>query len=145
MQGEDRLFKLLQSEGSILRPVKGTSMLPMLEQQRDIVKIVRVDGQLKKYDLPLYRRPNGEWVLHRIIAVRKDCYIICGDNCVYREKVPRDWVVGVAVGYYRDGVYTSLDDRQYLAYARRRVRSRPLRAIKAFCGRVLGKIKSIFR
>lgn len=95
----------LKEQGTLLRPVKGDSMMPLLDEKRDIVKLVPTSGVLKPYDLPLYRRPNGALVLHRIIKVRKKHYIICGDNRQFYERVPHEWVIALAVGRYRDGEY----------------------------------------
>lgn len=70
----------LERSGKILQTTIGDSMEPMLQNRQNIVVIEKADGLLKKYDLPLYRRPNGKYVLHRILKVRKNDYIICGDN-----------------------------------------------------------------
>ena len=58
----------------------GDSMMPLLRQRRDIIHISKVEGRLKKYDVPLYKRDNGQYVLHRILKVRENDYVICGDN-----------------------------------------------------------------
>ena len=57
----------------------GISMLPMLRQGKDSVVLSPVPEKLKKYDLPLYRRPDGQYVLHRIAEVG-DTYTCIGDN-----------------------------------------------------------------
>lgn len=75
-----------------------------------------VDAMLEKYDLPLYRRPNGKYVLHRILKVRKNDYIICGDNRIRRETVPHEWIIGVVSGYYKGKKFISVKDRKYLLY-----------------------------
>ena len=65
----------LERSGKILQTTIGDSMEPMLQNRQNIVVIEKADGLLKKYDLPLYRRPNGKYVLHRILKVRKNDYI----------------------------------------------------------------------
>lgn len=42
----------------------GTSMLPMLRRGIDSVVLSPVTGRLKKYDIPLYIRENGKYILH---------------------------------------------------------------------------------
>lgn len=106
-------------------------MMPMLDESRDVVKIVPLSATVKKYDLPLYRRPSGQYVLHRIVAVRKTYCVTCGDNRWRGEKVPYDWLIGMTEGFYKDGKYISCDDADYLAYVRRRVKGRLFRAFKA--------------
>lgn len=110
----------LEKYKRIVQPVKGTSMLPMLDEDKDAVELVEVKGRLQKFDLPLYRRKNGQMVLHRIIAVKKNYYLICGDNSLDVEKVPMDWVVAVASGFYKDGKYVSCQNEAYLAYVQER-------------------------
>ena len=117
------LEKILEAQGFIIAPVKGDSMLPMLDENSDSVKIVPAKGTLKKFDLPLYRRPGGQLVLHRIIEVKKNHYIICGDNRKELEKVPHRWVVGVTEGFFKDGKYIPATDADYLAYVEKQCAS----------------------
>lgn len=131
----------LEKEGFLIRPVSGDSMMPMLDQRRDAVKIVPVSVPLKKYDLPLYRRPGGQYVLHRIIALRKRYCVTCGDNRWRSEKVPYEWIVGIAEGYFKDGKYISCRDREYVKYVRRRCRGRIFRIIYGIAGRLFGRKK----
>lgn len=106
----------LERSGKILQTTIGDSMEPMLQNRQNIVVIEKADGLLKKYDLPLYRRPNGKYVLHRILKVRKNDYIICGDNRIRRETVPHEWIIGVVSGYYKGKKFISVKDRKYLLY-----------------------------
>ena len=77
----------LGARGIIIHTNKGVSMMPLLREDRDVMIIERVTGRLKKYDVPLYKRPNGQYVLHRILKVREKDYVICGDHCVDKEIV----------------------------------------------------------
>ena len=57
--------------GFLLYRNVGDSMLPLIRQGRDLVLVSRKpEGRLKKYDVPLYRRDSGQYVLHRILKVR---------------------------------------------------------------------------
>jgi hypothetical protein len=56
-------------------------------------------------------------VLHRILKVRKDDYIICGDNRYVREfGVPDDWIIGILTAVVRDGKELSVTDWNYRLY-----------------------------
>ena len=110
------ICQALEQYKKIVQPIKGISMLPMLEAGKDAVELVAVTGQLKTYDLVLFQRPNGQLVLHRIIAVKKNHYWICGDNSLTVEKVPRSRILAVASGYFKDGQYISCQDEAYCAY-----------------------------
>lgn len=90
-------------------------MMPLLDQTTDLVKIVPAPEVLKMYDLPLYRRPNGALVMHRVVKVRRRHYVICGDNRKVYERVPRHWIVGLAVGRFRNDDYLAFDGEEYLS------------------------------
>ena len=95
----------ISDEVSIL--TSGISMRPMLREHRDIVIIERVKRKLKKNDVPLYRRANcDKLVLHRIIKVTDNGYVIRGDNLFTNEyDVTDEDIVGVLKAFYRDGKY----------------------------------------
>ncbi len=86
---------------------QGTSMRPLFKSHRDVVVIGRVTRELKRGDVPLYRnaREGKPYVLHRILKVKADEYIIRGDNTYKLEHVSRDRVVGVMTAFYRKGRY----------------------------------------
>jgi len=100
----------------------GVSMLPMLRPGMDSVVLKAPPEKLKKYDLPLYRRENGQFVMHRVVAVRKDGYVMCGDNQYYRERgVGHQQVIGIVVRFTRNGKEYSCRNLQYRIYAWARV------------------------
>lgn len=95
----------------------GDSMMPLIRQGRDILIISAVNGRLKKYDVPLYKRDSGQYVLHRILKVRADDYVICGDNRWQREYGITDrHIIGVLTGIVRDGKEISVTDKKYRLY-----------------------------
>lgn len=105
---DSKLLSELEQSGELIYTTSGVSMYPMLRNRRDIVHIKKCDGVLKRYDLPLYVRKSGKLVLHRILRVRNDHYIICGDNCFSLEKVPFDAVKGYVDEFWRnDKHYTN--------------------------------------
>ena len=111
---------------------RGISMLPMLRQGKDAVLISPVTGMLKKYDLPLYRRDDGKYILHRIVAV-SDTYTCCGDNQTTLETgVRHDQIIAVVTAFYRGNRSFSSDFFLYKLYARCWVAARRPRAF-AFC------------
>lgn len=95
----------------------GDSMMPLLRQRRDIIHISKVEGRLKKYDVSLYKRDNGQYVLHRILKVRENDYVICGDNRTGMEEGITDrHIIGVMTGVSRDGKFLSVNDKKYKLY-----------------------------
>ena len=108
----------LELHGRIIHTNKGTSMMPLLREGRDVMIIERPQGRLKRYDVPLYKRPDGSYVLHRILKVRERDYVICGDNLIRREYgiTDRD-IIGVLTGVIRNGKTISTTDLSYRIYS----------------------------
>lgn len=103
--------------GKLVYTNVGDSMLPLIRQGRDLLIISKVEGRLKKYDVPLYKRDSGQYVLHRILKVRKQDYVICGDNRYHKEYGITDkHIVGVLRGIVRDGKEISVDSLLYRLY-----------------------------
>lgn len=122
--------EVLARNGTLIFTPGGTSMQPLLKHLANPVLLVPVEGRLKKGDVPFYKRPNGQYVLHRILKVRKDTYDCCGDNQVLIEKgVTDEMIFAKMAGFYENGVYISVDEKRIVRYARRRMASRPFRRI----------------
>ena len=108
----------LLENGRIMRTSVGTSMLPLLREKRDVVIIERPSGRLKRYDVPLYRSADGRYILHRVLHVKKDSYVICGDHRTKKEYgITDDQIVGVLTGIIRDGKTIKTTDFSYRLYA----------------------------
>ena len=116
----------------------GTSMLPMLKDGRSQVVLSPLPDKLKKYDLPLYRRDNGQYVLHRIVKV-KDDYTCMGDNQFVPESgLSHDQMIGVVTSFICDGKEYSTNCLQYKVYCRFWCALRPFR-------RIFVKIRNVCR
>jgi hypothetical protein len=98
-------------------PIRGTSMLPLLVEGRDAVILEKPAGPLAAGDIPLYRRADGSYVLHRIVAVEGDGYVLCGDNQSEPERgITDDAVCAVVTAIERDGRPIELTDPDYRRY-----------------------------
>ena len=114
----DDVIKALGNGEIIISHFSGTSMYPLLKSGKDRVVIAPVDGALRKNDVPLYKGDNGKLVLHRIIYVKSDGYVIRGDN-LYRNEynVTDEKIVGVLKGIYKgDKLYNCDTDFWYKLY-----------------------------
>lgn len=109
------LTRFLESRGDLVQTVVGDSMEPLLHSRTSLVRIQRTQHPLKSMDISLYQRPDGKLVLHRILRVKKDCYIICGDNRWKKERVPFSWILGVVIEFY-NGKWISVEDPEYIRY-----------------------------
>lgn len=135
---------LLKQEGVLVSTTVGVSMEPLFRDRRDTIVIRPVTGRLKKYDVPLYRRGEA-YVLHRIIKVLPDSYVICGDNCVTKEYGITDGdIVGVLTEFYRKDRHVTVDDPRYRLYARIWCAGYPLRVawsrVRAFAARRIRRV-----
>lgn len=107
----------LALHGRLVYTNVGNSMEPLIRQGRDLLIIEPARGRLRKYDIPLYRRDSGQYVLHRILKVRKEDYVICGDNRCRREYGITDrHIIGVLTGIVRNGREISLSHWRYRLY-----------------------------
>ena len=110
----------------------GTSMMPLLRQGKDLF-IVKKKGteRCKVGDVVLYKRPPDKYVLHRVVEVRSEDYVILGDNCINREYGIRDKdILGIMTGYVRDGVEHSVTEKAYQDYTARILRTEKSRTAK---------------
>ena len=97
---------------------RGTSMLPLIRQNIDSVVLSPVPEKLKKYDLPLYQRDNGKYVLHRIVKVG-ETYTCIGDNQFELEHGLRhNQMIAVVTEFYRGEKKHSVAEFSYRLYCR---------------------------
>lgn len=107
----------LALHGRLVYTNVGDSMEPLIRQGRDLLIIEKPQGRLKKYDVPLYKRDSGQYVLHRILKVRREDYVICGDNRRSKEYGITDrHIIGVLTGMVRNGKELSVSDWRYRLY-----------------------------
>ena len=126
----------------------GKSMWPMLKNRGQSVVVQPKTEKLKKFDVALYQRDNGAFVLHRVITPTEYGYVMCGDSQFTLEKVKEDMVFGVMTGFYKGKEYIETDNLQYRKeveewYGNEKRRKRKLKRFY-FNQRVKNKIKRIF-
>ncbi len=121
----------------------GTSMNPLIHHQKDNIIVVKNEGRLKKYDVPVYLGKNGNYIMHRIVKVHPDHYTIIGDNLMEKEYVTDDMIVGKLVGFYKNGKkYIDCEkSKLYKLYSRVWVALYPLRPVYHFYKRGVSFIK----
>lgn len=112
------MLEMLESGGTVTFNPRGTSMLPTIMNEGDAVEIKKPDGYLKKYDLPLYIRSDGAFVLHRIVKKPLNgVYTMCGDNQWRVESgIKHSQIMGVVTKIRRKGKMIDADNPLYRAY-----------------------------
>ena len=109
--------EVLEEDGVYVSTTSGVSMRPLFKHRRDTVIISKTTARLKKYDVPLYRR-GDQYILHRIIKVLPDSYVIVGDNCIQKEyDITDENILGVLTAFYRKDRYYTVSHPLYRAYA----------------------------
>jgi hypothetical protein len=110
--------QVLQEHGQLVYTNVGYSMWPLLHEGRDLMIIdKKPEGRMKKYDAILYKRPCGKYIMHRILKVRQDDYVLCGDNRWLREfGVKDEWILGVLTAVVRKGKRVSVTSWKYRLY-----------------------------
>lgn len=133
----------LARNGKLIYTNQGDSMMPLIKQDRDLLIILPVHGRLRKYDVPLYRRDSGQYVLHRILKVRQNDYVICGDNRWKKEYGISDrHILGVLTAVVRNGKTIPVSDWRYRLYVHVWCDVFPVRA---FIVHVVDKLKRMTR
>ena len=149
----------LKQGQEVILTVTGDSMRPFLRHQRDQVVLTAVDGHaLQPGDVPLYRRQNGQYVLHRVVE-RQDgdtCrrlgespapvsenadvrYTMLGDAQTEREPgVTPEQIIAAATAFYRRGRRWDCDSPAYRRKVRRWYRLLPMRRQLMFLNRLPG-------
>lgn len=86
---------LAQGAENIPVPVSGTSMSPFLHPG-DTVFLNTLSEEPKPGDIILFQRPNGRYILHRVMKVKGDTIWFLGDAQTVREPINRDQLRAIA-------------------------------------------------
>ena len=106
----------LQNGESVRIYPGGTSMLPMLREGVDSVVLTKVPEKLKKYDVILYQRKNGQYVLHRLVKI-DESYTFLGDNQFDREYgIEYEQIIARVSSFYRGSRRVDVNNVLYKAY-----------------------------
>jgi len=106
----------LENGGKANLVVTGSSMKPMLTENRDTVILKPITEAPVAGDIMLYRRDNGKFVLHRIIRVTPQGYLFSGDNQYVLEEVSREQLLAVVSAFVRKGKTCALHTLGYRLY-----------------------------
>ncbi len=121
--------EILSAGGTVELTVTGGSMRPMLLHKKSRVRLIRRET-VQRGDIPLYRRKNGGYVLHRIVGEENGAYLCCGDAQWHIERgICADQIIGVVTDFSREGKWASCENANYRLYWRFWLWIRPLRRL----------------
>ena len=113
------LERELLETGIYASVTSGTSMQPLFRTHRDVVVLERPKGEIHRYDVVLYKAADtGKYILHRVLRVRDNLYVVRGDNTYIKEYVPRGEILGVLVSFTRKGKKRTVKSFGYILYSR---------------------------
>ena len=101
------IVKLLNEGHTVTLKLKGKSMRPFLEDNRDMALLTK-PKQIEEGEPVLAEIEPGHYVLHRIVKLRGENITLLGDVNLTPEHFTKQNVVGTVIGFYRKG-RTELD------------------------------------
>lgn len=119
----------LRRQGKLTYTNVGSSMLPLLRAGKDLFTVRgKGEARAKRGDVVLYRARPGRYVLHRVVKVRPQDYIILGDNCIRGEEGILDaQILGIMESFVRNGKEYRVTDSLCRIYTFCILHSIPLR------------------
>lgn len=131
MEGISTILTELLSMGSaVTMAVTGGSMYPFLRDSRDRVTLEVFSGRLKTGDIALALRPDGSYVLHRVVRLDDAGFTILGDAQTLEEgPLPLESIVAVVSAVSRDGREISTESFLWKGASYLWLRLKPLRFI----------------
>lgn len=139
--------ELLDKDGYLVYTNIGYSMMPLLRQKKDIIEIrPKPQKRCQKYDVVFYKR-NNSYILHRILKVLPEGYIIAGDHNTFIETdVTDDMILGIMTRVIRDGKSITPDNFWYKVYVHLWCDAYPVRMkIIRWKYRVIGILRAVKR
>jgi hypothetical protein len=132
--------EVISSGGEFQLTPYGISMLPLIRPGQDSVILVS-PRDLKKTDIVLYKRCDGSFVLHRIMLIQKDNYIMCGDNQNYPERdIKKEQILALVKDIYRDGEKINTETDEYKKYIKSLYKKVRKSRLRLFLSRIKHKI-----
>lgn len=137
----------INKNGYLVYKNVGTSMKPLIKQNRDLIVVKKPTRPIKKYDIILYKRPNGNYVLHRVLKVKNNEFVLCGDNQNQKEHgITNDNVLGVLTSLERAGKIIKINKGKNKIYAHLVTDFYPIRflflRIRNYCSNIISRQKN---
>ena len=103
------ICQILKDGKTAVIPVSGGSMMPFLVSDRDFVMLSDIGDGIRKGDIVLYQRRNGQFILHRVCKVKKKkLYYMIGDaQNVIEGPIMEEQIRAKVVKIMRNGIWIS--------------------------------------
>ena len=124
------VIKSFFDEGKdVIISAAGNSMYPLIRNYKDAIVLTAYKGQpLNIGDMIFYKRKSGQYVLHRIVGIEGNGFILLGDNQTQQEKgITKEQVIAVPTAIIRGEKTINVNSKGYLLYTRMWIKSKLLR------------------
>ena len=119
---------LLEAGGTLPLVISGSSMSPFLIHGRDTVYLSKICQPVKPGDMVLYRRYNGELLLHRIRRTDARGITLLGDAQTHEESgVKQEQLLAMVTAVNRNGKLLTEKSLVWKFFAKIWLRVIPLR------------------
>ena len=135
----------LEKNGTIAFVAEGYSMWPIIKHRGSSVIVESKKERLTELEVGFYKRQDGTYVLHRVIEVLPDGYVMCGDSQLFIEKVSEEQVFGKLVGFYKKANYVDCADEKYINKVKKWYKNKGLRKVRIKFFNLKNKLKSILK
>lgn len=127
------VIKMIQQGHSVTLPLRGYSMRPFLEDNRDKALLVLPDN-IKEGDAVLAEIAPQKYVLHRLIRINGDKATLRGDGNLGNEYCRISDIKAKAIGFYRKGHIEAdyVTERKWRIYSWLWTRMYPIRRYLLF-------------
>ncbi len=122
------IISLLEEGHTVKLKLKGFSMRPFLENERDCA-LLRKAEDVVLWEPVLAEVEKGRFVLHRIVDIQGDEVTLLGDGNLSKESCKKEDIKAQVVGFYRKGSekLTTLDSKKWRIYSHIWIHLRPIR------------------
>lgn len=124
----------LINDDFVISNINGNSMSPFLNEYNSRVVISKANRAIRLYDVVLYKI-NDKYILHRVIGINDNEYVIRGDNRILEEHIQKDKIIGILIAYYNNNEYVEINDNINMRWYKRSRNTLLLRRIKGFVKR----------
>lgn len=109
------LHEFLENGQNFKMTVTGNSMMPFLREGKDAVLISKESySNIKRHDIVLIQRDNGEYVMHRVLKKSAESFYMVGDaQCRVEGPLRPDQLRGIIRSIYRNGRCISVEHKGY--------------------------------
>lgn len=122
--------------------VTGSSMMPLLKPNRDIVWLERCgEEDIKEGAILLFERAGGKPVLHRVIKIKNNELLMNGDALSWSEAVKKTQVVACVKRIERNGKTISCENTAVKMWDALWYTTRPIRPVLRKLHNITGKRK----